>query len=254
MALIVSFTNNKGGVGKTSLTLHTLGVLSELGKRVLVVDLDDQGNLTNCLLQSPPAISAYELLTRDDVDPRHVPHPTTMANVAIIAGDKRMNRLDRTLGHGDEHRYRLRQALAEIAGDYDIVLIDCPSNMALATQNALAAADFVVIPVECHNWSAQGSAALLEEIQHSRTAGNPDIRCGFVVNKLDGRRTLERQYREILEGLAAKGHPLFKTQFPNHAPFAEAAAQRQPITQYKPQSPQATVAREFVAELLSYVQ
>lgn len=254
MPTTISFVNNKGGVGKTSLTLHALGVLQESGKRVLVVDLDDQGNLTHCLLPSPPAVSAYELLTRDDVDPRHAPHPTTLPHVAIIAGDKRLNRLDRTLGHGDEHRHRLRQALQEAGGAYDFILIDCPSNLALATQNALTAADLVVIPVECHSWSAQGSAALLEEIERTRTSGNAALRYAFVVNKLDNRRTLERQFREILQGLADQGHPLFKTQFPNHAPFAEAAAQRLPISHYKPQSPQATLAREFVAELLAYVE
>jgi chromosome partitioning protein len=255
---IVAFLNRKGGVGKTSTCHHLGGALARRDRRVLLVDADPQASLTQGLL-GPEA--ARELRPREtiaalygdqaDGDASRLVRPLAISGLSLLPGSGALDRFNLpepwTCG-GDQ--FLLRDALAEVRGDFDSILIDCPPHAYLSAWSALVAADGVVVPLQAEDYGAQGIASILETVDHVRAGANPRLRLlGYLVtmfNKSLGVHTgYDRDLREIY------GADVFTAVVPLAKDFKESVMLRVPVSSYKPRSAAAKAIDALADELLA---
>lgn len=249
---IIAIANQKGGVGKTSTCLHIAGVFAERGQRLLLVDMDQQGNLSAVFIDNIHRLNhtIADLLTDDpEVEVSQVIRPTHVKNIEVLPGNLALSNLDARLAGDDDAQYYLLEVLREIQDNYDYILIDCPPNLGRATRMALVAAHGILIPIECQDWAFMGSNQIVALIERVRKRVNPKLMLlGFVINKYAPRRSLEQDYNQALR--KQYGDHIFKTEFRNNVQYTEASTERLPITHYLPKSEQAEAYRQFVTELL----
>lgn len=246
--VVVAVTNNKGGVGKTHTVFHLAGAFSQQGKRVLVVDLDPQGNLTGLFLPSEnPRPGAYDVLV-EDTPAREALHPTDFERISIMPSSRRLEALDALLQQEADGPIRLADALAEIPeDDFDIVLLDCPPSLGLSTRNALSAAHRVVIPLEADKFSVDGLDRLIDAVQGVRRVTNPQLEiAGILISLFKGRRSIEQIYERLMR---TKKLPIFQTRIKDSAKYREAITRRMPITHYRPSSEYAQAFIDLSHEL-----
>lgn len=240
--------NNKGGVGKTHTVFHLAGAYAEKGKRVLVIDLDPQGNLTGLFLPTPKGPTLYQVLV-DDRPLADAVHPTEFDGITVVPAHRHLQRIDALLADEPDAQIRLADALEEYAEHPDapdLVLLDCPPNLGLATRSALAAADEVLIPVEADKFSVDGLDSLLQVIQSMRRF-NPRLEiAGILVSLFNSRRAIETMYEENLRG---KSLPLLDVKIKDSSKYREAITARKPITHYKPTGEHAEAFRTLITEL-----
>jgi chromosome partitioning protein len=164
MTRTIAVTNNKGGVGKTHTVFHLAGALAEEGKRVLLVDLDPQGNLTGLFFgteQKQPEL--YDVLVNDVPLARAI-HGTSFEAISVVPSSKRLQHLDAVLQNEPDSQIRLADALQESRAkehQFDVVLFDCPPSVGVTTRNALAAAERVIVPMEADKFSVEGLDSLM---------------------------------------------------------------------------------------------
>jgi chromosome partitioning protein len=255
MAKKISFANQKGGVGKTSITLHTSGALAELGKKVLAIDLDQQGNLSSVFIDNiyTLPLTVADILLEDGVPIKDVIQKTPLENIDILPANLALSDLDARLAGDDDAQYYLLEELEDIEKQYDYILMDCPPSLGRATRISLVAADYVIIPIECQEWAVKGSSQLLSYIDKVQKRANPKLDImGFVINKFDSRRSIEVSYKEVLR--ENYGDRILKTEFKNNVQYTEATTARLPITKYLPNSAQANAFRELAQEIIAYVE
>jgi chromosome partitioning protein len=253
---IIAFANQKGGVGKTSMCLHVAGALAQAENRVLVVDMDQQGNLSSTFVDNIHDLQhtiADLLLDKNGVAINDVIKKTAIEHIDVLPSNLTLSDLDARLAGDDDAQYYLAEALLTVKDKYEWILIDCPPSLGRATRMALVAADGVVVPIECQDWAFKGSQQILSFVDRVNSRVNPNLRfLGFVINKFSPARRLEQDfYAALKEQYAGK---VFQTEFHNVVVFAEAAAARRPITHYRPKSEQAETFRKFALELISYAQ
>ena len=252
----IAIANQKGGVGKTSLCLHTAGALAEAGQSVLLVDMDQQGDLSSVFIDHIYTLprTVVDLLTENpEVTPAEVIQPTQIDKINILPANLYLGDLDERLAGNFDAEFYLYEALQEVRDTYDFVLIDCPPHLGRATRMAMIAASVVLIPLECQEWATVGTKRMLAYIDRVKKRANPQLELmGFVINKLKTRRTLEEEFRQVLR--AEYGSKVFQTEFRDNVQFAEAAAARMPITHYQPNSEQADLYRSFIKEVLCYAE
>ena len=255
MAHIISFANQKGGVGKTSLTLHTSGALAESGKKVLIIDMDQQGNLSSVFLDNIYTLSSTisNVLVENGIDIEDVIKKTNFINIDIVPANLTLSDLDARLAGDDDAQFYLLEELRSLESEYDYILIDCPPSLGKATRMSFVASDFIIIPNECQEWAINGSVQITAYIKKIKKRANPKLNfLGFVINKINERRSLEASFKEILrEKYQSK---VFKTEFRNNVQFAEAVTAKKPITEYLPKSKQAEAYRNFAKEIIKNVQ
>ena len=247
----IAIANQKGGVGKTTLSLHLAGALAELGERVLLIDLDPQGNLSSAFIEDiyelPVTVTDFLL---GEVEIADVVKSTEVPGVDLIPANLKLSDIDTQLAGDDDAQYLLAEELPEIRSQYDRILIDCPPNLGKATRLALVGAEGLLIPIECQRWAVKGSTQLLAYVEKVKRRANPDlVVLGFVINKYTPRRKVETSYREILRKHYEK--KVFKTEFRNHVQYTEAATYGKPITVYLPNSEEAEAYRRFAQEIRS---
>lgn len=251
----IAFANQKGGVGKTSICLHTAGALAQADNRVLVVDMDQQGNLSSTFVNNIHTLDhtvADLLLDKNGVSVDEVIQKTAFANIDVLPANLTLSDLDARLAGDDDAQYYLAEALSPLTNHYDWVLIDCPPSLGRATRMALVAADGVVVPIECQDWAFKGSQQILSFVDRVKARVNTNLRfLGFVINKFSPARRLEQDFYAALKEQYVD--QVFTTEFHNVVVFAEAAAARRPITHYRPKSEHAETFRKFALELISYV-
>ena len=258
MGQIVAFLNRKGGVGKTSTCHHLGGALARRGLCVLLVDADPQASLTQGLL-GPEA--ARELRPREtiaalygdqaDGDASRLVRPLTIAGLSLLPGSGALDKynLPEPWTCGSD-QFLLRDALAEVRGDFDSILIDCPPHAYLSAWSALVAADGVVVPLQAEDYGAQGIASILETVDHVRAGANPRLRLlGYLVtmyNKSLGVHTgYDRDLREIY------GDQVFQSVVPLAKDFKESVMLRVPVSSYKPKSVASKAIDALADELLA---
>ena len=251
----IAVANQKGGVGKTTLSIGIAGILSEQGKKILLVDMDQQGNLTSAFLSNihKLPLTVCDLLVEDDVEILDVIKQTKIKNIDILPSNLSLSDLDTKLAGDDDAQYYLLEALEEIKTNYDFIIIDCPPSLGRATRMALVAAQSLILPIECQEWAVKGSSQLEAYVERVKKRANPDLKIlGFVINKYDSRRAIESSYNEVLR----KKYPdkIFKTEFHNNVQYTESATAKKPINYYLPKSKQAESFRKFIRELLPYVE
>lgn len=243
---IVSVVGNKGGIGKTTITMNLGGCLIERGYRTLLIDLNHQANLTEVFI---------ETVNRSIIDLfagvagiRELIYNTSYDSLQILPANSRLAGLDKVMAEDYDAQFRLAEYLKEVSPDYDWVLIDCPNSFGLATRLALVAATHYLVPVECHQWSVQSTGQTIAHANNTKRIANPPLQLlGLVINKLDVRRGFESRFRIALR--EAYGFELFNTEFRDCAAYAEAAFDRKPITVYKSNSREANEYRALLAEI-----
>jgi chromosome partitioning protein len=256
---VVAMLNQKGGVGKSSCTHHLAGTLARMGRRVLLVDADPQGSLTQgwwgpvATRQLDPAVTIAAVLRGDRPHPERVIHPAGLDGVDLVPGSRAAASFNTPDAHraDPERQSVLRAFLEEAAGGYDLALIDCPPNLHLCSWAALAASDHLVVPLQPEDYGAQGIADVLESLEQVRAAGYPVALLGYVITMCSPRRTLHQLYEEQLRELY--GAAVFVARVPESPEFPEAISRRQTIAQYKPRGAAARAIQALAEELLGRI-
>jgi len=247
MAKVIAFANQKGGVAKTTTTLNLGVALGELGHRVLLIDLDPQGNLTMSQGMNPDAIerSMFDVLVHR-VPISDVIH-TVEVDIAVASIDLAGAELALSAMIGRERA--LEKALVEIRDRYDFVLIDTPPSLGLLTINAFVAAESVIVPVQCEYLSLRGLVQLENTLAMVRENLNPRVRVEGIVPTMYDRRTLHaREAIEILE--EHFGELVYDTRIRKTVRYAEAPVKGSSVLRYDPSGPAAQAYRDLAKEVL----
>ena len=251
MATVIAFANQKGGVAKTTTTLNLGVALGELGRRVLLIDLDPQGNLTMSQGMNPDAIerSMFDVLVHR-VPISDVIH-TVEVDIAVASIDLAGAELSLSSMIGRERA--LEKALVEVRDRYDYILLDTPPSLGLLTINAFVAADGVIVPVQCEYLSLRGLVQLENTLAMVRENLNPNVRVqGIVPTMYDGRTLHAREAIEILE--EHFGDLVFDTRIRKTVRYAEAPVKGSSVLRYEPTGPAAQAYRDLAKEVLDGAQ
>lgn len=232
-AKVIAVINQKGGVGKTTTTVNLAYDLAKSGKRVLLVDLDPQGNACSGVGVDTKSLdlSLYNCLIKD-AEAKDVIQKTKWKGLSLLGSSNKLAALDTELSAEQRDRVlRLKQTLEDL--DFDVILIDAPPSLGLLTVNALVAADTVILPVQAEYYALEGLGQLLETMQIVRRGLNKNLSLmGILVTMFDGRTVLSNQVLEQLKTHFADN--LFKTMIPRNVRLAEAPSYGEPIGVYDP--------------------
>ena len=254
VARVFCIANQKGGVGKTTTAINLAAALAKLKQRVLLIDLDPQGNSTmgSGIDKSSLAHNLYQVLIGE-----------AQINEAIVASEnggydvlpsnRELSVEEIDLVGMDERELQLKQAIAQVESEYDFVLIDCPPTLSLLTLNGLAAAHGVIIPMQCEYFALEGLSDLVNTIKRVHRNINPDLSLiGLLRVMYDPRITLQQQVSAQLE--AHFGEKVFKTVIPRNIRLAEAPSHGMPGVTYDPTSRGAQAYIAFGAEVIERVR
>jgi chromosome partitioning protein len=248
---IIAIANQKGGVGKTTTSVNLGASLADLGYRVLVVDLDPQGNATTGLGVNAREIegSIYDVIM-SDTNIEDCIEPTSLKNLFVAPATIDLAGAEIELVPAFSRELKLRRALHEIREDYDYILIDCPPSLGLLTVNGLAAADDVLVPIQCEYYALEGLSQLIRNVTLVRTNLNPtlDVR-GIVLTMYDARTKLADQVEQ--EVRTHFGRTVYLTVIPRTVRLSEAPSFGQPIILFDPTSRGAVAYRELAKEVSS---
>ena len=246
--LIVAIANQKGGVGKSTTTINLGAALAMQGERVLLVDLDPQGNTTSGLGIDRRSVdmSTYEILV-DDVPVDDAMEPTSVRDLFLIPATIELAGAEIELVSMLSRENRLRNALKQIIGAFDFVLIDCPPSLGLLTINGLSAAVEVMIPIQCEYYALEGVSQLVGNIHRVKSNLNPQLEIeGVVLTMYDGRTNLAS---DVVSRVRAHfGDTTYRTVIPRTVRLSEAPSYGEPIEAFDPMSRGAIAYRELARE------
>lgn len=251
MSSVIAILNQKGGVGKTTTAVNLSSYLAKAGKRVLLVDLDPQGNATSGIGINKHALNEtmYDALFNHEAAPAIV-QETEFDNLQILPANTNLAGAEVQLVSALQREIQLKQVLAQF--DHDYILIDCPPSLGLLTINALSAADYVLIPVQNEYYALEGLSQLLNVIERVQTAINPELKVlGVVLTMFDPRNSLSQQVKSEL----AKhfGDKLFTTIIPRNVRLAEAPSFGKPIGEHDKWSKGARAYKNLAKEVMQRV-
>lgn len=247
---VISITNQKGGVGKTTTAINLGATLATLGHSVLIVDLDPQGNASTGLGigASVREKTTYDLLI-DGAALADVAIPTNVENLSIAPATTDLSSTDVELGQRDNRVFLLQQALREDDAGYDYVLIDCPPSLSLLTLNALVASDSILVPLQAEFFALEGLSQLMLTIRDVRETANTALRIeGVVLTMHDMRNNLSKQVED--DARATLGDLVFKTMIPRNVRLSEAPSFAMPVIAYDPTSKGSRAYIDLANELL----
>jgi len=246
---IIAIANQKGGVGKTTTSVNMSAALAELGFRVLVVDLDPQGNATTGLGINSRNLDAsiYDVMMTD-VPMEDCIEPSSLRNLFVAPATIDLAGAEIELVPAFSRELKLRRALHEVRDDYDYTIIDCPPSLGLLTVNGLAAADDVIVPIQCEYYALEGLGQLLKNVALVRTNLNPALEVrGIVLTMYDARTKLsEAVAKDVRSHFGAK---VYRNIVPRTVRLSEAPSFGQPITVFDPSSRGAIAYRELAKEV-----
>lgn len=250
MGRIIAIANQKGGVGKTTTAINLSACLSEIGQRVLTIDIDPQGNTTSGLGIDKNKVdnSVYDLMlgecTIEDCIIK-----TEIENQSLIASNINLAGAEIELIGIEEKEYILKKEVSRIIDNYDFIIIDCPPSLNMLTVNALTTANTVLVPIQCEYYALEGLSQLIHTIELVQQRLNPDLEIeGVVFTMYDARTNLSLQVVENVKGYLHQN--IYKTIIPRNVRLAEAPSHGMPINLYDTRSAGAESYRMLAQEVL----
>src|SRR5580658_410560 len=253
---VISVANQKGGVGKTTTSINVAACMAQLGKKILVLDMDPQANATSGLgLEKIEGASAYRPLLGEGTLTEKI-KPTAFERLEIIPGEVDMCGAEVEIARAENHLQRLAGLLRPIAqgGRYDFIVIDCPPSLGILTLNAFAASDYLLIPLQCEYYALEGISMSHKVLNQVRGTGiNPRLELlGVVMTMFDARTRLSAQV--VAEVRQHFGPQVFDTVIPRATRLAEAPSFGKPIIHYDKSSAGAAAYEAFTAEVLKRIK
>jgi len=249
LAKIIAVTNQKGGVGKTTTAINLSALVADQGRRVLLVDIDPQGNATSGLGKSDAeTATVYEVLL-GEAEAREAVIPTGFGTLDLMPTSIELAGAEIELVTAENREGLLKQALEGLRADYDYIFIDCPPALSLLTLNALTAADSVLIPIQCEYYALEGVGQLVNTVKLMRRKLNPDLAVeGILLTMYDGRTNLCAQV--VQEVRSHFRDEAFDTMIPRNVRLSEAPSYGLPIHLYDARCAGAQAYRELARELI----
>lgn len=251
MGKAIAIFNQKGGVGKTTTNINLAACLALKGKKVLVLDIDPQGNTTSGIGVSKKNLkyTIYNILIDKSFDPRKAIIKTNVENLDLIPASVDLAGAEVELVEIEGRERTLKNGLDKIKDNYDYIFIDCPPSLGLLTINSLSAVDSVLIPIQCEFYALEGVSQLVSTIELVKKSLNPKLEIqGVILSMFDGRTNLSLQV--VQEVKKYFGGKVYATVIPRNVRLAEAPSYGMPITQYDPKSRGAEAYMDFAEEFL----
>jgi chromosome partitioning protein len=254
LSIVIAIANQKGGVGKTTTTINLAAAFAQRGRRVLLLDLDPQGNSSISFLDPKGiGVSAYEMMVDgQDEELSTYTYQTGVKGLDIIPARINLAKLESKLVGDFDAPFRLKDRLERVTAHYDTILIDTPPTLGLITVNALVASTHVLIPIQSSFYALEGTDDLLETIEKVKARPNPNLRVlGVVVTLFDKRTTLAREVYDQIRSVF--GPQVFETVISKSVRLEEAPAYKESIFTFAPQSSGASEYSKLCEEVLSRV-
>jgi chromosome partitioning protein len=252
MTTVIALANQKGGVGKTTTAINLGAALAELGRRVLIIDIDPQANATSGLgLRATEGHSTYDLLI-GDARLTDVVVPTAFERLFLAPSTSDLAAAEVEMAAMMAREFRLKRAIENQMGSYDFVLFDCPPSLGLLTVNGLTAADEVIIPVQCEYLALEGLGQLKSTLELVRRNLNRDLRLrGLLLTMYDRRTNLSEQVAQEVRSHFAN---TFRAVVPRSVRVSEAPSHGLPISVYDPSSPATAAYKALAKEVVKGVE
>ena len=251
MGRTIVIANQKGGVGKTTTAINLSASLADLGKKILVIDTDPQGNTSSGLGVEKNEVenTVYELLIGETTIEECI-QKEVFENLDIISSNINLAAAEIELTGFEEKEFILKKAVDQVRADYDFIIIDCPPSLNTLTINAMCAADTVLVPIQCEYYALEGLSQLMNTVELVRDRLNPNLEIeGVVFTMYDARTNLSLQ---VVENVKANlDQKIYKTIIPRNVRLAEAPSYGMPITKYDARSTGAESSRLLAEEVIN---
>ena len=250
MARIIAIANQKGGVGKTTTSINLSACLAEIGKKVLTIDIDPQGNTTSGLGIDKDEIenTVYELII-GEADLAQCIAKCEYGDIDILPSNVNLAGAEIELIGMEDKEYILQKHIQKVRDDYDFIIIDCPPSLNILTVNAMTTADTVLVPIQCEYYALEGLAQLIHTINLVKNRLNPNLELeGVVFTMFDARTNLSLQVVENVKNTLQ--HNIYKSIIPRNVRLAEAPSHGMPINVYDPKSSGAEGYRDLAYEVI----
>jgi len=247
----IAIFNQKGGVGKTTTNINLAACLALKGKKVLILDIDPQGNTTSGvgISKRDLEVTTHEILIEDHYHPEEAVIPTGIKNLDIMPASVQLAGAEVELIELAGREKRLKRAIDILRPKYDYIFVDCPPSLGLLTINSLTAVDSVLIPIQCEFYALEGVSQLMSTIDIVKTNLNPELEIeGVILSMFDGRTNLSIQVVEEVKKYFKE--KVYTTVIPRNVRLAEAPSYGMPVIQYDPKSTGARAYMEFADEFL----
>ena len=252
MGKAIAIFNQKGGVGKTTTNINLAACLAIKGKKILILDIDPQGNTTSGvgISKKDLDITTHEILVEDTYHPEEAIISTGIENLDIMPASVQLAGAEVELIELAGREKRLKRAIDILKPKYDYIFIDCPPLLGILTINSLTAVDSVLIPIQCEFYALEGVSQLMSTIDIVRRNMNPDLKIeGVILSMFDGRTNLSIQVVEEVKKYFKE--KVYTTVIPRNVRLAEAPSYGMPVIQYDPKSAGAQAYMEFADEFLA---